>query len=155
MVYNSNMEQLIQALKELLADTVALRHKAHGFHWNVEGDDFPQYHSFFEMLYSDYDSAIDPFAEYIRALDSYAPFRLSRFLELTTVQETDITSDPLVMVADLKIANDMVNEKLIATFDIATAVKKQGIANFLADRQSQHEKWSWQMRSILKENEMD
>jgi len=154
-VYNIRVEELIQMLKSLLADTVALRHKAHGFHWNVEGDDFPQYHAFFEMLYSDYDSAIDPLAEYIRALDSYAPFRLSRFVELTSVPDTDVTSDPMVMVTDLKMSNDMVTAKLIAAFDIATAAKKQGIANFLADRQSQHEKWSWQMRSILKENEID
>lgn len=149
------MEELVSLLKSLLADHVALRFKAHGFHWNVEGDDFPQYHAFFEMLYTDYESAIDPLAEYIRALDSYAPFRLSRFSELTTVSDTDITSDPATMVADLKAANDMVTQKIIYAFDVATTAKKQGIANFLADRQSQHEKWSWQMRSILKDVEME
>jgi starvation-inducible DNA-binding protein len=143
------MDELINALKSLLADTVTLKFKAHGYHWNVEGDDFPQYHEFFEEIYEDYDSAIDRFAELVRKLGDYAPFKLSRFVELASIPDTDVSSDPVVMAADLLIANDAVTEKIKDAFDLATSAREQGIANFLADRQDMHAKWHWQLSSIL------
>lgn len=145
------MEQLIQLLKVLLADTVALKYKAHGYHWNVEGDDFPQQHAFYAAVYEDMEDAIDPFAEWIRMLDSYAPFKLSRFAELTTVPETEVSSNPEDMNADLKASIELVEAKLVMAFDLATALKQNGLANFFADRQTAHQKWCWQLRASLKE----
>ena len=144
------MDELINALKSLLADTVTLKFKAHGYHWNVEGDDFPQYHEFFEEIYEDYDGAIDTFAELVRRLGDYAPFKLSRFVELASIAETDVNSDPVVMSADLLAANDAVTEKIKDAFDIATRLREQGIANFLAERQDMHSKWHWQLTSVVK-----
>ena len=142
---------LVTLLKELLGDTVALKLKAHGYHWNVEGDDFPQAHSFFEMLYNDYEEAIDGFAENLRRLDTYAPFKLSRFMSLSVdVQETDVSSDFTVMAADLLIGNSATLVKLKDAFDSANAAREQGIANFLAERIDMHSKWNWQLKAICK-----
>lgn len=149
------MEQLITALRELLADTVALKFKAHGYHWNVEGEDFPQAHAFFETIYSDYDQAIDPFAENLRRLDTYAPFKLSRLASLSTVPETDVTSEFEDMALDLLKSNDAVLAKLKDAFDIANAAREQGIANFIAERIDMHSKWHWQLSSVVKEEAME
>jgi starvation-inducible DNA-binding protein len=149
------MEQLIAALKELLADTVALKFKAHGYHWNVEGDDFPQAHTFFEMIYNDYEEATDEFAENLRRLDTYAPFKLSRLTSLSTVSETDITSDFEDMAMDLLKSNDAVLAKLKDAFDLADAAREQGIANFLAERIDMHAKWHWQLSAVVKEDLME
>lgn len=145
------MSELIQLLKVLLADTVSLKYKAQGYHWNVETDDFPQFHDFFGKIYDDYDSAVDPLAEWIRMLGEYAPFKLSRFQELTTVPESLVTSDHEEMSADLLAANDMVMVKFQDAFDKATALRQQGLANFFAERQTAHQKWSWQLRATLSE----
>ena len=144
------MSELTDALKVTLSDTVTLKFKAHGYHWNVEGDDFPQYHDFFENIYEDFDGAIDTLAELISRLGEYAPFKLTRFAELTQVQDTDVTSDPDVMSADLYKWIVASIEQLKDTFDIATADREQGVANFLADRIDMEEKWAWQLRSVLK-----
>ena len=144
------MSELTDALKVTLSDTVTLKFKAHGYHWNVEGDDFPQYHDFFENIYEDFDGAIDTLAELIRRLGEYAPFKLTRFAELTQVQDTVVTSDPDVMSADLYKWIVASIEQLKDTFDIATADREQGVANFLADRIDMEEKWAWQLRSVLK-----
>lgn len=144
------MEELINALKGLLADTVALKFKAHGYHWNVEGDDFPQYHEFFGEIYEDMESAIDPLAENIRKCGDYAPFRLTRFAELTTVPETTVDSDPETMAADLLASIMGVTAKIQNAFDVATSAREQGVANFLADRQDMHRKWEWQLRASTK-----
>lgn len=146
------MEQLINILKELLANTVALKFKAHGYHWNVETDDFPQYHEFFGEIYEDYDSAIDPLAEWIRMIDinQYAPFKLSRFAQLSTIPETDVTADHEDMAADLKVANDMMIEKFAMAAEVATNMKQFGLANFFGDRQTMHQKWSWQLGTLVR-----
>ena len=144
------MEELIQALRVLLSDTVSLKFKAHGYHWNVEGDDFPQYHDFFQDIYQDYDGAVDTFAEWIRKLGEYAPYKLSRFQAFSDVPETDVTSDPVAMSADLLMANDMVTVKLLDTFDLATALRQQALANFLAERQDMHQRWHWMLSAVIK-----
>ena len=147
------MDELVLALKSLLADTVALKFKAHGYHWNVEGDDFPQWHDKFGDIYEDMDGAIDGFAEWIRMLDvnKYAPFALSRFAELTTVPESQVSSDSLVMAMDLCESIDMVTAKVVAAADAATMAKQFGLANFLGDRQTAHQKWCWQLMASLKD----
>lgn len=145
------MEQLIAMLKGLLADTVALKFKAHGYHWNVETDDFPQYHEFFGKIYEDYDSAIDPLAEWIRMLGDYAPFKLSRFASLSSIPETNVSSDHEDMSMDLYKANELMISKFQDAFDVATAMRQQGLANFFGDRMTAHQKWSWQLRATVSE----
>ena len=76
---------LSDLLKTLLATNFAYYLKAHGFHWNVEGPDFGELHTFFEMIYSDVYEANDTMAEYIRALEEYAPASFERFGELTKI----------------------------------------------------------------------
>ena len=81
------MEQLITQLKVLQATAFSLYLKAHNYHWNVEGVNFPQYHSFFGDLYDEVWNAADRIAEAIRTLDSYAPASYSRFKELSSIEE--------------------------------------------------------------------
>lgn len=146
-------EELVAMLKVLTADAVALKFKAHGYHWNVEGDDFPQWHDKLGDIYEDLDSAIDPFAEWIRMLDvnAYAPFALSRLASLTTIPETQVSTDPMNMIADLVASFDIAIAKYVDGFDKATAAKQNGLANFLADRQTALQKWNWQLKASLKD----
>lgn len=149
------MEELVNLLKVLLADNITLKLKAHGYHWNVEGDDFLQYHELFENIYTDYDEATDTYAEWLRKLDTYAPFKLSRFIVLNEVGEPDVTSDPMMMSADLLMANDMVLAKLTDAVDLATQNKQHAIANFFAERMDMHQRWHWMLTAATKEVGMD
>jgi len=144
------MEELINLIKVLLADNITLKLKAHGYHWNVEGIEFSQYHELFEEIYTDYEQATDTYAEWLRKLDTYAPFKLSRFIQLNEIGEPEVTSDPVVMSKDLLMANDMVTTKLMNAFDMATAQRQQGLANFFADRMSMHQRWHWQLSVSVK-----
>ena len=150
-------EQIVEILKSLTADCVALKFKAHGYHWNVEGDDFPQWHDKLSDIYEDMEGAIDTFAEWIRMIDvnSYAPFKLSRFAELTSVPETEVTSDPMDMIADLCESLDIVTAKIRAAAQMTTNAGEFGLANFLGDRQTAHQKWCWQLRASIKDVEQD
>ena len=44
---------LADSLKVLLATSYAFAIKIQNFHWNVEGDNFPQYHKFFNDMYDE------------------------------------------------------------------------------------------------------
>lgn len=144
------METLVEMMKKVLADTFAMYLKAHNYHWNVEGVNFPQYHEFFGNLYEELHDAVDPIAEQIRALDSYAPGSFTRFMELTEIE--DETTVPMCQEMARKLLTD--NEKVLATLNIslklAEEFDKQGLVNFLANRIEVHNKHAWQLKSIIK-----
>jgi len=152
------MSELINTLKNLLGDTVALKFLAHGYHWNVETDDFPQYHDFFADIYAEYEAGIDPMAEWIRMLGDFAPFKLSRLTMLSSIPETETTSDHEEMAMNLYKVNEPMIAKFAAAGDMANAEKQYGLANFFADRQTTHQKLSWMLRAscseMLAEEEM-
>lgn len=144
------MKDLIKSLKVLVSDVVTFYFMAHGYHWNVEGQDFSQYHSLFSDIYEDVYGSIDPLAENIRKLEDYAPFSLQKFLDLRTIEFKDVQPNPKAMAKSLLTANDTLLERLNEAFDQATKDKQQGIANFLADRIDMHMKWRWQLKASTK-----
>lgn len=144
------MTTLTNSLKTLLSDSVTMYFVAQGFHWNVEGQDFSQYHALFETIYKDVYSAIDPIAEDIRKLDEYAPFTLSKFSDLRTVEPKDVKPDPKAMAKELLRINDALIESVNKAFKDAEKADEQGIMNFLAERDDMHKKWRWQLTASTK-----
>jgi len=140
-------------LKVLLASTNSLSIKAQNFHWNVEGPNFPQYHEFFGNFYEEVYGSVDRTAEYIRTLDSYTPGSLTRYAELTIIEDQTKIPRPHLMFAELLEDNKKMIELLNACFASAEEENKQGIANFIAERLDAHEKHGWMLRSILKTRE--
>lgn len=141
---------LADSLKTLLATNFAYYLKAHQFHWNVEGPDFSEYHAFFQGIYEDAYSAVDPIAEYIRYLGEYAPGSLERFTELTEISGQTKIPRARLMLEELKANNDQMIELLNRCFAEANDANEQGIANFIAERLSAHGKYRWQLTSFLK-----
>ena len=120
-LYNFIMnEELIAALKEVLADEYSLYFKAKGYHWNVEGIHFVQFHELFENIASD------------------------------VYGETDVSTDCHSMAMDLLMATEQILICINRAFAIASAANEQGIADFLAGRDASHKKWAWQLRVSLK-----
>ena len=141
---------LIDELKKVHADAFTFYLKAHFYHWNVEGSDFPQYHDFLQNLYQEVFASIDSLAELIRTLDSYAPGTLTRLKELTTIEETDDVPDAKTMMTRLLQENNILRASLLTAYTTADTTGEVGISNFLQDRIQVHEKHAWMLRSILK-----
>jgi len=141
---------LIDELKKVHADAFTFYLKAHFYHWNVEGSNFPQYHGFLQNLYQEVFSSVDTFAELIRTLDSYAPGTLTRLKELTSIEETDDVPDAKTMMTRLLQENNILRASLLTVYTTAETTGEVGIANFLQDRIQAHEKHGWMLRSILK-----
>jgi len=144
------METLQEIMKKVLADTFALYLKAHNYHWNVEGQNFPQYHKFFGNLYEELHGAVDPIAEEIRALDAYAPGSFTRYMELTEIEDDTTVPTDIEMARRLMVDNERVIATLNVAFKLADTMDKQGLADFIAGRLDVHNKHAWMLRSIVK-----
>jgi starvation-inducible DNA-binding protein len=144
------METLIEQLKVILGTNFALYLKSHGYHWNIEGSNFPQYHDFLNGFYNDVFLQTDSIAEHIRALNSYAPGSLSRMLELADIQEATSIPDAMAMMRDLASDNDRFIIHLRAGIVAADGANEPAVGNFLQDLLDAHQKKGWMLRSIIK-----
>ena len=141
---------LADNLKILLASTQSFAIKSQNFHWNIEGSDFPQYHAFYDTLYSDVSGTLDQIAEYIRVLDHYTPGSLQRYAELTIIQDQVKIPRAELMFQESLADTQKIIELVITLFDQATEERQQGIANFMAELQDLYGKKAWFIRSTLK-----
>jgi starvation-inducible DNA-binding protein len=141
------MEELVNKLKETLADTFTFALKSQSYHWNVVGSDFPQLHDFFGELYTEVQDAVDPIAEQIRQLDAFAPGTLARMQELTTVDEDEKIPVALKMVENLITANDVVMNSMTESYEMAEEQKMFALSNFLQDRLTAHSKHRWMLKA--------
>lgn len=137
-------------LKVLLASTQSFAIKSQNFHWNIEGSNFPQYHAFYDTLYNDVNDTIDKIAEYIRILGHYTPGSLTRYAELSIIEDQTKIPRAQLMFAETLNDLDKLNQLVVAMFDEATNERQQGIANYMAELQDLYGKKAWFVRSILK-----
>ena len=134
--------------KVVLAESFAFYLKAHGYHWNVVGPDFPQLHDFFGDLYQEVHGAVDDLAEHVRQLDAFAPGSLSKMMNLSSIEEDDSILKPTDMLNDLYDANEKLIETITEAYTMAEEEKMFGYSNFLQDRISAHFKHRWMLKSI-------
>ena len=141
--------KIIEKLSVLLADSVVLYVKTQGFHWNVTGPHFVEYHTMFQAQYTDLAIAIDDIAERIRALGGFPPAGLGAFQKLSVLSDS----------TDVPKANDMINallkdhEKIAETADTVITAARDGNDDVTEDlmigRRAVHHKTAWMLRAIL------
>ena len=141
---------LAETLTKVLADTVVFYFKAHSFHWNVTGSNFPQYHEFFGNVYEQVYGNVDRIAEEIRALGSMAPKNLSSLIAVSSLTENRDDLDAMAMFAALASDNQKILGGLLACQKMAEAVNQVGLANYLQDLFDAHKKLAWMLSSTLK-----
>lgn len=143
-------QELAEKLARLLADTIAVRFILQGYHWNVVGPDFGEFHEFFGTLYEDVESSIDPLAENILKVGYPAPYLLQDYLELSCIKEErhDGSSIQFMLQSALRI-NDIMIDSLHGAGELAEKCREFGLMDFLAQREDMHKKWRWQIKAFL------
>ena len=145
------MEILIDIIKKCLADNFSLYVKVLGFHWNITGKRFIQLHDFFKLIYTDLQTANDFIAEHIRALDSFAPGSMSRFLELSEIKcETKILKSDEMLNQLIEDNKTIINTMKVA-LKLAQKYEKEGLVNYLGGRIEIHEKYQWMFKSLMED----
>jgi starvation-inducible DNA-binding protein len=141
------MEKLIEAMKRLFATNYQYYVKAHGFHVNVVGPDFVEYHQLFSEVYEFADDATDTIGEHIRVLQAIAPFSLKRIMELGTIKDSSERPEALKMVKDLLADSQTVMDHYEEVHDMAVEYKQYGLINFVEGQMDGLGKIMWKLRS--------
>jgi len=145
------MDELVQALKKVLANEYAFGLKALNFHWNVEGPDFFQYHGLFEKIYDEVYGSIDTIAERIRTMDAYAPASFTRFQQLSELEDQVEIPTARSMMEKLLADNEIVLRSIETCYELAEAAHNHALSNLMAERQDAHEKHGWMLKATLKQ----
>mgnify|MGYP000158485595 FL=1 len=143
------MEELVEKMKVVLGSTFVAGLKAHGYHWNVIGSDFPQLHDFFAEIYGEYEGSIDDIAEQIRQLDSFSPGTVARMLELSTINEDEKIPTAEKMIANLLTCNEAILSVTTEAYNMAEEQKAFGLSNYLQDRITALTKLNWKIKATL------
>ena len=144
------MDKLTQSLLLAFANNFTFYLKSHNYHWTVMGEDFPQYHTFLEGIYTDAQENIDAYAEQLRRIGAFPKGNYSNIVKETELADpSDDIIDPELMFQNLLDDLDILVTRLQDTFDLATSAREYGLQNFLADRIDQHRKQQWQLNSTL------
>ena len=144
------MEKLIEQLRTILGTNFGLYFKIHSYHWNVEGPNFVEYHTYLGNLYTQIFNNTDLIAEKLRALETYTPVSLTRMKELSDIEEDVSVLEAMPMFQNLVVANDRYIIHLRAGIVAAEAANEPAIGNFLQDILDQHQKLAWFLKSITK-----
>ena len=148
MLFRSNAP-LVRQLNKILANTTSASLEAHGFHWNVKGPDFSQYHALFDSVYGAISDSIDEIAESILRLGFDSPFHMSELMNLRTLPETNPADSPQAMATELLHIVDALVVDANEGFEIATELGQQGVADMLAGNIFELQKWAWQLRASI------
>ena len=143
------MDKLINAMKIYFATNFSYYMKSHGYHVNVVGPDFYQYHKLLQKVYEDAQENIDKIAEEIRTLQSVVPFSMDRILKLSKVSDASDTPKALEMIKELLADTEVVCESIRDAHALANEQEAYGLVNYLEARLDDHYRFQWMLRSTL------
>ena len=141
------MEELIESMKRLFATNYQYSTKSHGFHVNVVGPDFSEFHGLFSEVYEPAEENIDHIGEHIRAIQGIAPFSLKRIMELGDIKDSDKVPDAMNMTKELLADSQILMNHYEECHDIASEYKQYGLINFIEGEMDNLAKVMWKLRS--------
>lgn len=140
---------VVDALRQVVADSYAVLGQTHICHWNVRGPSFFSLHNAFEAQYTELFSAIDELAERIRALGSLAPGGLGNLAEMAGMKEIKEDATSVEMVKHLTAANKALVADLVIARDAAGDAGDDQTEDLMISRIQVHEKTIWMLDSFL------
>jgi DNA-binding ferritin-like protein len=145
---------MIDELKVALANHIESSLIVWGYHWDVEGVDFNQYHSFFGEIKDLYYDQIDILAEYVRII-SKAEEYVNASVDIVKVNKTVkakivVGSKPKEMVSEILVLNDALLADMENLFKLATSANEQGLANYAAGYMDELKKLNWKLLTVGK-----
>jgi starvation-inducible DNA-binding protein len=143
------MDKVVEALRQIVADTYALIGQTHICHWNVRGPSFFSLHTAFEEQYTELFTAVDEIAERIRAKGALAPGGLANLASMAGIEEIGEDSSAQDMVMHLVAANEKLLADCKTARDRASEAGDTETEDLMIGRLQVHEKTVWMLKSYL------
>lgn len=146
-----NQSEVVDILNKVLANEFVLSVKTRNYHWNVVGQNFSEFHKFFDEQYGQLDDILDQVAERSRAMGGKSIATMTEFLVKTSLKEQPKQyPDALQMVSNLLADHETIIRNLRKNLEIcASKCHDMGTNNFLTDLMEKHEKMAWMLRAFL------
>lgn len=148
-ISDKDRDKVTEGLSRLLADSYILYLKTHNFHWNVEGPMFNTLHMMFMDQYTELWNALDLIAERIRSLGKYAPGSYKKFVQLSSIQESEDVVPAMEMIRQLLQGHEAVAKTARSVYPLADSCSDESTLDLLTQRLQVHEKTAWMLRSLL------
>ncbi len=143
------LQEIVDKLGDILADTYAVYLKAQNFHWNVTGPEFFSLHLLFEKNYEDLADAADEIAERIRAIGGIVDATFSAFHKRTSIPEPKKRVSAKHMIKELMEGHEEISRKGRPMIPRFQELKDEASADLLIKRLGIHEKAAWMLRAHL------
>lgn len=141
--------ELGEKLNHLLADYQVLYMNVRGYHWNLKGHNFYEFHAKFEEIFTALLDKIDDIAERILTLEVTPVHGYSTYLELSEIPEQLNVTEGIVAVNEILDAYKILLIKQRKLLAIASELGDEGTVSLLSDYISQQEKETWMMNAYL------
>ncbi|MFA6467607.1 MAG: DNA starvation/stationary phase protection protein [Bacteroidota bacterium] len=150
-IAENHIKEIALLLNTLLADEYVLYTKTRNAHWNIQGANFIELHTFFESQYVVLEVTIDNVAERIRALGHFAMGSLRDFTALSRISEQnhDFTDAKNIIKTLMEDHEAVIRSLRKEIGDVGEKLKDAGTADFLTGLMEQHEKMAWMLRAHL------
>lgn len=142
---------LVSMADKALNDVFGVYLKAHTYHLNIDGANFPQYHALFSEVYEGLYGTVDGHAEHIRILGGYvmlSPATLAR--KSSIVEDTSSMLAPRQMLSNLNEELSKLVRELKTVYAAAEAAGEIGFSNFLQNNIEAFAKLNWKVATTLK-----
>tara|TARA_B100001971_G_C18265966_1_gene592436 strand:+ start:7679 stop:8110 length:432 start_codon:yes stop_codon:yes gene_type:complete len=142
------MENTIQILNQIQADSLTMYTKLHNYHWNIKGLQFYNIHQKTEEFYNYFGTMYDDVAERLLQLNVKPIVTLKGALERSKIEE-ETKDDFTIQYAVESIIKDF-NYFLGAFKELSSASENDAPTQAYADDQIGHfQKEIWMLRSLI------
>lgn len=150
-ITNPGLKKIAGLVNQLLADEYVLYTKTRNAHWNIQGSNFMELHSFFQTQYEALFLVIDDVAERVRTLGHFALGSLKSFLKVTNLKEEDHDFSDQKIIIQALIDDHEAIVRFIRT-DIVPVTEEHkdlGTTDFVTSLLEKHEKMAWMLRAYI------
>lgn len=142
--------RIVESLQLLVADLYALTALSHNLHWNIEGPNFDEYHSFFGDQYSENFNSSDVLAEQIRQNQSFVKTDLALFKQLAGMPEISAPFTGMQAFAVLQAAYEKYMKDLEELKQLSGKFNDLNTQQLVIDEMLRISKSLWKIRSFQK-----
>ncbi len=138
-------QETVSQLNILLADYHLYYQKLRNFHWNIIGENFFDLHAKFEEMYTDALVKIDELAERILTLRHQPESHLTRYLQLSNIEESASDAKDIEMIEILLEDHGKLLLQMRKVVSAANAGGDEGTIDLLGGYIRELEKTSWML----------
>lgn len=142
-------KKLGDELNKILAETYGLYIMTQGYHWNIEGKNFPQLHAAFQTQYEELSGAVDELAERVRVYGVRALGSVHEIAGKATLKAVKVMKER-PMVDSLAKGHEKLSGLCETLRAQAVGAGDEALADIMIERLRAHQKFAWMLRASLK-----